>query len=52
LLKKAQQLISEDYVNGYLFELAFPTVANAKIIGLWENAPTQATDLTNVKWAD
>ena len=52
LLKKAQQLISEDYVNGYLFELAFPTVANAKIIGLWENAPTQATDLTSVKWAD
>jgi len=32
--------------------LAFPTVANAIIMGLWENAPTQATDLTDVKWAD
>ena len=52
LLRKAQRIISEDYVNGYLFELAFPTVANAKIMGLWENAPTQATDLTDVKWAD
>ena len=52
LLKKAQRIISEDYVNGYLFELAFPTVANAKITGLWENAPTQATDLTDVKWTD
>ncbi len=52
MLKKAQTIISEDYVNGYLFELAFPTVANAKIVGLWENAPTQATDLTAVYWAD
>ncbi len=52
MLKKAQTVISEDYVNGYLFELAWPTVANAKIVGLWENAPTQATDLTAVYWAD
>ncbi|MBV1902772.1 MAG: ABC transporter substrate-binding protein [Marinosulfonomonas sp.] len=52
LLQQAQTIISEDYVNGYLFELAFPTVANAKIVGLWENAPTQATDLTAVYWKD
>jgi len=52
LLQQAQTIISEDYVNGYLFELAFPTVANAKIAGLWENAPTQATDLTAVYWKD
>ena len=51
LLKEAQTIISEDYVNGYLFELAFTTVANAKINGLWKNAPTQATDLTGVSWA-
>ena len=30
MLKKAQRIISDDYVNGYLFELAFTTVANAK----------------------
>ncbi|CTQ52105.1 Dipeptide-binding protein [Roseibium album] len=52
LLKQAQTMISEDYVNGYLFQLAFPTVANAKIRGLWKDAPTQATDLTAVYWED
>ncbi len=52
LLTTAQTMISEDYVNGYLFQLAFPTVANAKVQGLWENAPTQATDLTGVSWAE
>jgi peptide/nickel transport system substrate-binding protein len=52
MLKKAQNIISEDYVNGYLFELAFTTVADAKVQGLWKNAPTQATDLTGVSWLD
>ena len=52
MLKKAQETISNDYVNGYLFQLAFPTVANAKINGLWKDAPTQATDLTAVYWAE
>ena len=52
MLKKAQRIISNDYVNGYLFELAYTTVANAKVRGLWKNAPTQATDLTGVSWAD
>jgi peptide/nickel transport system substrate-binding protein len=52
MLQEAQRIISGDYVNGYLFELAFPTVANAKIVGLWKDAPTQATDLTAVYWED
>jgi len=52
MLQNAQTIISGDYVNGFLFELAVPTVANAKIRGLWENAPTQATDLTGVSWAN
>lgn len=51
LLKQAQTIIAEDYVNAYLFELAFPTIANANLRGLWENQPTQATDLTGVSWA-
>lgn len=50
LLATAQETISGDYVNGYLFQLAFPTVANAKVKGLWKDAPTQATDLTGVYW--
>jgi peptide/nickel transport system substrate-binding protein len=49
-LQKAQQIISEDYVNGYLFQLAKTGVANADIVGLWENSPTQANDLTGVYW--
>jgi peptide/nickel transport system substrate-binding protein len=52
LLHQAQTIISEDYVNGYLFQLAFPTVAKAGLQGLWENAPTQATDLTAVSWSN
>ncbi len=52
MLGAAQAMIAEDYVNGYLFQLAALTVANAKIRGLWANAPTQATDLTAVWWED
>ena len=52
LLAQAQTMIADDYVNGYLFQLAFPTVADARITGLWQNAPTQATDLTGVSWSD
>jgi len=52
MLAKAQQTIAEDYVNGYLFQLAFPTIAKAGVQGLWVNAPTQATDLSGVSWAE
>ena len=52
LLQAAQRRIADDYVNGYLFQLARTGVANAKINGLWENAPTQANDLTGVSWSD
>jgi acetate kinase len=47
-----ERMIAEDYVNGYLFQLAFPTIAKAGVEGLWVNAPTQATDLTGVSWAE
>ena len=52
ILKEAQQVIADDYVNGFLFQLARTGVANAKIEGLWLNAPTQANDLTAVRWTD
>jgi peptide/nickel transport system substrate-binding protein len=52
MIAKAQTTISSDYVNGYLFQLATPTVAKANLQGLWKDAPTQATDLTGVSWAD
>jgi len=52
LLKAAQQKIADDYVNGYLFQLANTTVVNADLRGIWENAPTQASDMTAVYWVD
>lgn len=52
MLAKAQKIIAEDYVNGYLFQLAFPTIAKAEVQGLWVNAPTQATDLSGVSWTE
>ncbi|EBA13910.1 ABC transporter substrate-binding protein [Roseobacter sp. CCS2] len=52
LLAQAQTIISEDYVNGYLFELAVATVAKAGIEGLWVNQPTAAVDLTGVSWSN
>ncbi len=52
LMQDAQRMLAADDVNGFLFELAKTGVANAKVMGLWENAPTQATDLTAVYWAE
>ena len=52
MIQKAQQIIADDYVNGYLFQLAALSVAKAGVQGLWANAPTQATDLTAVSWAE
>jgi peptide/nickel transport system substrate-binding protein len=50
MLQQAQQKIADDYVNGYLFQLAKTGVANNKLKGLWANSPTQANDLTAVYW--
>ena len=52
ILKNAQKLIADDYVNGYLFQLAKTGVANSKLVGLWKNSPTQANDLTGVSWSN
>ncbi len=52
LLKQAQQMIADDYVNAYLFQLPKAGVADARLEGLWQNAPTQANDLTQVHWRE
>lgn len=52
ILGAAQEMIAKDYVNGFLFQLAKTGVANAKLEGLWQNAPTPANDLTGVSWAN
>ena len=50
LTKALQRKIADDYVNGYLFQLARTSVQNAKLGGLWRNSPTQANDLTKAYW--
>ncbi len=52
LMQDAQKKIAEDAVNVFLFQLAKTGVWNAKLKGLWENAPVQANDLTKVYWED
>ncbi len=52
LMAVAQTIISEDYANGYLFQLAVPTVAKAGLNGLWLDQPTAAVDLTGVSWSE
>ncbi|MFV2091853.1 MAG: ABC transporter substrate-binding protein, partial [Hyphomicrobiales bacterium] len=52
LMGDAQRILSEDAVNGFLFQLAKHGVWNAKVSGLWRNSPVQANDLTGVSWKD
>lgn len=52
LMGEAQKIITEDAVNGFLFQLAKAGVWNAKINGLWENSPVQANDLTAASWSE
>ncbi len=51
LTRAAAQKLADDYVVGFLFQLAKIGVTNANLMGMWDNAPTQATDLTGVYWA-
>jgi peptide/nickel transport system substrate-binding protein len=52
LYRKAQTILAEDAVNGFLFQLAKHGVWDARLRGLWENSPVQANDLTGVSWGE
>lgn len=52
LYGKAQRIIAEDAVNGFLFQLPKIGVWDAKIEGLWHNSPVQANDMTAVRWTE
>ncbi|MEM9268078.1 MAG: ABC transporter substrate-binding protein [Pseudomonadota bacterium] len=52
VMQAIQERIAQDYVNGYLFQLAKTGVADTRIEGLWPNSPTQANDLTGVRWTE
>jgi len=52
LYGKAQKILADDAVVGFLFQLPKVGVWDAQLEGMWENAPIQATDLTEVKWTE
>lgn len=52
LLVEAQRKIAEDAVNAFLFQAPKIAVANARLKGLWANAPIQANDITGAYWID
>jgi peptide/nickel transport system substrate-binding protein len=47
---EAQKKIAEDSVNAFLFQLPNVTVADAKLKGLWKNAPIFVNDLSALSW--
>ena len=49
-LGEAQRKIAEDSVNAFLFQLSNVTVADAKLKGLWKNAPIFVNDLSALSW--
>jgi peptide/nickel transport system substrate-binding protein len=49
-LGEAQKKLAEDSVNAFLFQLPNVTVADAKLKGLWKNAPIFVNDLSAMSW--
>ena len=51
LLRRAQQKLSDDAVNVFLFQAPKMAVWAKGVVGVWENAPVQANDFTAVQRA-
>ncbi len=49
-LVDAQKKIADDCVNAFLFQLPNLTIADAKLQGVWKNAPIFANDLGAMSW--
>jgi peptide/nickel transport system substrate-binding protein len=47
---EAQRKLADDCVNAFLFQLPDITVADAKLKGLWKDAPIFANDLSTMSW--
>ncbi|MCC7272338.1 MAG: ABC transporter substrate-binding protein [Alphaproteobacteria bacterium] len=52
LLIAAQKRLAEQAVNGFLFELPQTGVWNAKLEGMWQNAPIEGLVLTGIHWVE
>jgi peptide/nickel transport system substrate-binding protein len=46
----AQHKLADDSVNGFLFQLPNLVIADAKLQGVWKNAPIFANDLSALSW--
>ena len=49
-LVDAQHKLADDSVNGFLFQLPNPVIADANLVGLWKNAPIYANDVAAMSW--
>ncbi len=49
-LGDAERKLAEDCVNAFLFQLPNVVIADAKLQGLWKNAPIFANDLSALSW--
>jgi peptide/nickel transport system substrate-binding protein len=49
-LRRLQKIIADDAVNGYLYQLAKVGIWKKELVGMWENSPTPAIDMTQVSW--
>ncbi|KKB10169.1 ABC transporter substrate-binding protein [Devosia chinhatensis] len=52
IAQELQTILAEDAVNGYLFELAQTGVWNAKLAGMWQNAPIEGVVLRDIHWVE
>jgi peptide/nickel transport system substrate-binding protein len=52
VLQAVQERVADQATNVFLFQLAKTGVADARIEGLWVNAPAQANDMTAVRWTE
>lgn len=52
LAQELQTIIAQDAVNGFLFELAQTGVWNAKLEGMWQNAPVEGVVLRDIRWVE
>ncbi len=49
-LVEAQHKLADDSVNGFLYQLPNTVVVDAKLTGVWKNAPIFANDLSAMAW--
>lgn len=52
IAQEIETIIAKDAVNGYLFELAQTGVWNAKLDGMWQDAPIEGVVLRDIRWVE